>query len=256
MADDQYTRLAAEHLPEELAERWTALLRPCIRLRPAKADEQNVAATLGGNPELPAGYAWPEWPERGPLSFVASVNCAALPSEGLSEHFPQDGTLLFFYYDAFIAESQVLYVAENTPVSPADPPQGVEIFMRVDLVGKVEQSAPDNWLPEVRRVLLGDDRAWPHPRDTPQELKPFLRAFARQRTEIGHQIGGHAMPIQGPVEHEIAKDDAESWVLLAQIDSDEDAEMSWGDTGALYWLIRAEDLAARRFDQVRTTIQC
>ena len=33
MTDEQYSRLAAKHLPGELAPRWTALLRPCVRLR-------------------------------------------------------------------------------------------------------------------------------------------------------------------------------------------------------------------------------
>ncbi|MFH8517080.1 DUF1963 domain-containing protein [Streptomyces gelaticus] len=56
-------------------------------------------ATLGGSPDLPAGVGWPEWPGHGPLSFIASVRCAALPREGLAEQFPQDGTLLFFYFD-------------------------------------------------------------------------------------------------------------------------------------------------------------
>ncbi|WP_409375210.1 DUF1963 domain-containing protein [Streptomyces justiciae] len=31
--------------------------------------------------------------------------------------------------------------------------------------------------------------------------------------------------------------------------------MMWGDEGTLYWLIRADDLAARKFDQARLVIQ-
>ncbi|MFF8196557.1 DUF1963 domain-containing protein [Streptomyces bobili] len=102
-------------------------------------------------------------------------------------------------------------------------------------------------------------------------MKAFLRAFGRLRTRTGHQIGGHAIPVQGPVEYEIAngalgsthswgdkahEQEAERWVLLAQFDSDSDAKMEWGDAGTLYWLIRPEDLAAHRFGQVRLTVQC
>ncbi|MEV0223952.1 DUF1963 domain-containing protein [Streptomyces sp. NPDC050704] len=142
----------------------------------------------------------------------------------------------------------------------------------MDLTAEMEQSAPDLWLPQTRQVLLGDGRHWPHHlRETPAELKPFLRAFGRLRTRVGHQIGGHAVPIQGPVEYEIANgalgsmhawgdqshdQEAERWVLLAQFDSDSDAKMEWGDVGALYWLIRPEDLVAHRFGQVRLTVQC
>lgn len=284
MTDERYSQLAAEQLPGDLAQRWTALLRSCIRLRRA-ADSEQAVATLGGSPDLPAGVGWPEWPGHGPLSFIASVRCAALPREGLAEQFPQDGTLLFFYFDgqadedAFVsaddpetwAGAQVLYVPENTPGFSTDVPQDLEAFPRVDLTADAEESAPDMWLPQTRQALLGDSRHWPHPRETPSELKPFLRAFARLRTRIGHQIGGHAVPVQGPVEYEIANaalgsihswgdhpldQEAERWVLLAQFDSDKDAKMTWGDTGTLYWLIRPEDLAAHRFDRARLTVQC
>ncbi|MEV1065264.1 YwqG family protein [Streptomyces sp. NPDC050263] len=284
MTDERYSRLAAEHLPGDLAQRWTALLRPCIRLRRAVDGERTVAA-LGGHPELPAGADWPEWPGHGPLSFIASVRCAALPREGRAEQFPQDGTLLFFYFDgrtaadAFVsavdpetwAGAQVLYIPADTPVFPADTPPESEAFPRVDLTADTEQSAPDRWLPQSRKALLGDSRDWPPPREIPAELKPFLRAFERLRGHMGHQIGGHAVPVQGPAEYEIAyaalggvspwgdrphDEEAERWVLLAQFDSDSDAKMTWGDAGALYWLIRPEDLAAHRFDQARLTVQC
>ena len=78
MSDGPYSRLADEHLPGDLAQRWTSLLRPCVRLRRADAGG-HVAAVLGGSPHLPVGAAWPEWPEHGPLAFIASVRCAALP---------------------------------------------------------------------------------------------------------------------------------------------------------------------------------
>lgn len=283
MIDEQYSRLAEEHLPGDLVPRWTALLRPCARLRTAEAGER-IVAVLGGEPGLPEGAAWPEWPGHGPLSFVASVRCAALPRDGLAEEFPRAGTLLFFCFDGpadedvFVsvddpesrAGAQVLYVPENTPVLPSDTPPGLEAFPRVELGAVAGQSAPDLWLPQARRALLGDTRHWPHPRDTPAGLKPFVRAFTRLRTRIDHQIGGHAVPVQGPVEYEVANatcggthawgdapldQEAERWVLLAQFGSDGDARTTWGDEGALYWLIRPEDLAARRFDRARLTVQ-
>ncbi|NEB00994.1 YwqG family protein [Streptomyces sp. SID13726] len=284
MNDKRYSGLAAEHLPGDLAQRWTALLRPSVRLRRAADGEQTVAV-LGGNPELPAGVDWPEWPGHGPLSFVASVRCAALPREGLAEKFPKEGLLLFFFYDGQVDEdafvspddpetwvgAQVLYVPENTPVSPTETPPELEAFTRVELSAVAEQSAPDLWLPQARQALLGDSRHWPHPRDTPAELKPFLRAFGRLRTRIGHQVGGHAAPVQGPVEYDLASaelggthawgdqlldQEAERWLVLAQFDSDSDAKMTWGDEGTLYWLIRPEDLAAERFDRARLIVQC
>lgn len=247
-------------------------------------DGEQIVASLGGNPELPAGVGWPEWAGHGPLSFVASVRCAALPREGLAEQFPQEGILLFFFFDGQVDEdvfvsadnpetwagAQVLYVPENTPVHPTEVPPELEAFSRVELTADIEQSAPDLWLPQVRQALLGETRPWPHPRETPAELKSFVRSFGRLRTRIGHQVGGHAVPVQGPVEYDIANavlggmhawgeqpldQEAERWVVLAQFDSDSEAKMAWGDEGTLYWLIRPEDLAGQRFDQARLTVQ-
>ena len=44
--------------------------------------------------------------------------------------------------------------------------------------------------------------------------------------------------------------EARRWRLLAQFTGDEHARMSWGNGGMIYFWIREEDLAARRFDQV------
>ncbi|MFG3406624.1 DUF1963 domain-containing protein [Streptomyces sp. NPDC048142] len=70
--------------------------------------------------------------------------------------------------------------------------------------------------------------------------------------------------MQNPVKVEIAEavldseaswddprlsEEASRWVLLAQFDSDDAADMMWGDGGALYWLIRPENLAERRLER-------
>lgn len=80
-----------------------------------------------------------------------------------------------------------------------------------------------------------------------------------------HQVGGYATPMQGPVEYEAAiatlgggirgenphvlteqaRLTQARWTLLAQIDTDDRAEMMWGDCGALYWLTRRKEMTAR-----------
>jgi uncharacterized protein YwqG len=49
---------------------------------------------------------------------------------------------------------------------------------------------------------------------------------------------------------------AADWRLLLQVDSDDAAGMMWGDVGRIYYWIRAQDLAARRFDQAWLILQC
>ena len=62
---------------------------------------------------------------------------------------------------------------------------------------------------------------------------------------LGRMTDGDAVAAEEP-----------AWVLLTQFDSDRTANMMWGDVGRLYWMIRPEDLAARRFDQALFTWQC
>jgi uncharacterized protein YwqG len=49
---------------------------------------------------------------------------------------------------------------------------------------------------------------------------------------------------------------ADEWQLLLQLDSDDRADLMWGDGGMLYFWIRAQDLAERRFEMVWMTLQC
>ncbi|GGV89076.1 hypothetical protein GCM10015535_41870 [Streptomyces gelaticus] len=119
----------------------------------------------------------------------------------------------------------------------------------MDLTAAPSKVPPALWLPQARQAPLGDTRHWPHPRNTPAELKPLVRAFGHLHTRTDHQIGGHAVPVQGPVAYEIANatlgsmhpwegrpldQEAERSVLLAQFGRDSDARTNLGDEGTLY----------------------
>ncbi len=212
------------------------------------------------------------------------MRCAALPREGLAEEFPRDGTLLFFSFDGqaddevFVSlddpatrvGARVLYIPENTPVLPAEPPPVVEACPLVELGAARGRAPRPCGCPRPGEPCSATIASGRNPRDTPAELKPFIRAFRRLRTLVGHQIGGQAVPVQGPVEYEIANAthggahawgdepldrEAERWVPLAQFAGDADAKATGGDEVVLYWLIRPEDLAAHRFDQARLIVQ-
>ena len=49
---------------------------------------------------------------------------------------------------------------------------------------------------------------------------------------------------------------AHDWRLLLQLDSDETAEMMWGDSGMLYYWIRQQDLRALDFSNTWLVLQC
>lgn len=47
----------------------------------------------------------------------------------------------------------------------------------------------------------------------------------------------------------------QDWMLLLQLDSDEELGAMWGDLGRLYFWIRREDFAAGNFDDVWCFLQ-
>jgi uncharacterized protein YwqG len=49
---------------------------------------------------------------------------------------------------------------------------------------------------------------------------------------------------------------AEDWLLLLQVDSDDDAGMMWGDSGRLSFWIRKQDAASNDFTKVWMVLQC
>ncbi|MEJ2856314.1 MULTISPECIES: YwqG family protein [unclassified Saccharothrix] len=280
--------VARRHLPPAVAERWTSLIRPGVRLRVRDGGRQ--VGHLGGEPLLPADVAWPEWEGEGSLNFVASIDCGRLPANSVDIALPDSGTLLFFYYDpesAYLdntphrpptvgawdpetqAGARVLYVPADAEVVEHDTPLDIEPYDYAPLVATVEATGPDWYHPEFRalcRDLSEDDLDF---LDDHRNGNDFARALRSLRSHPSHQVGGHALPIQNPAETDVAQselgpgvawesvvEEARRWTLLAQIDSDQEADLRWGDVGTLYWLIRPEDLAARDFGAARFTWQC
>ena len=214
------------------------------------------------------------------MNFVAALDCASLPH--LPElSLPDSGALLFFYYDGAYpgrpavvlsddpqsqAGARIAYVPSGTPTSLRPTPDGITAYRKVALRAAVVSTAPSydhftvySAFPEM------DQEGVDHPVCSDEFVDALDLGY-----HFGHQLGGYALPIQGPVEFEVAQAalggvdwrspelpaEAARWRLLAQFTSDQRAGMMWGDVGTLYWLIKPEDLIAQRFDNALFTWQC
>ena len=76
-----------------------------------------------------------------------------------------------------------------------------------------------------------------------------------------HHLGGWAKEIQGDARPSSAIRGEEEWDLLMQLSSDSPLKQEglgwmWGDGGIVYFWIKRDDLAARRFDGVWCGFQC
>ncbi|MCH7230336.1 DUF1963 domain-containing protein [Glycomyces sp. L485] len=279
MTDTQeLSALADQHLPPEVAARWKGLLKPAVQFDWA-AGSDPVAARLGGEPELPIGQAWPQWDGHGPLTFIAAFECAQIAIEGFP--LPEDGRLLFFYFDGQVDDGEetvgafepgtrggarVLYVPADVEVECRQAPAPLKPYQRQLLRAGSVTTAPEPGGARIAAVF-GDRaaRGAGHPLDA----AAFTEAvYDELSVSVCHQVGGYPSSVQRPVEYEavaaevpggsgrVEYRDADRWLLLAQIDSDEASGMMWGDVGTLYWLIQEPDLAAGRFDRAVFTWQC
>jgi uncharacterized protein YwqG len=292
-SEAQLVELAHHHLPPALAQRWTALIRPGMELHAAGPGEQRVGQ-LGGLPSLPDDMAWPVWDGEGSLGFIASIDCAQLPPGAFDIAIPDSGTLLFFYFDSSdgifdpdqppktvgvwdpssLAGAQVIYIPAGTPITERAAPSDITAYEFVPLSATPIFTGPD-WSHSGFRAachdLPAEDRAF---LDDHANGDNFVNALRELAPLKWHHIGGHALPVQDAVEYEVAQaqlgvqspfddqtiralhEEAQHWTPLLQIDSDDEAEMSWGDLGTLYWLIRPDDLASQKFESASFTWQC
>ncbi|MBE1492078.1 YwqG family protein [Plantactinospora soyae] len=275
----QFRRAATESgVSEDESARFADLLR--FRIRAGDQSDGVRVGQFGGMPHLPAGMPWPSVSPGAPLAFMASLDCAALPRiAGFA--LPEAGSLLFFlsptaaFESCSVADEQkfarVVYVPAGVETAAAEPPvdehddeplSGPEhvLFARVEvnLPGWLE------WAEDVR-----SDFQKHLTRDMPRcaELTALVqRLWPVGQSWIGDDlvIGGYSVSAQNSPETQLVDDEEahlppgperayrweeaehrvrREWVPLAQ----------FAVPGEEYvngrFLIRHEDLAARRFDR-------
>jgi uncharacterized protein YwqG len=279
------------HVDQDLA----GLARPCFRVRRTLVDEKDIAVAaskLGGFPDLPAGFVWPEVTSRRKheaMEFVAQIRLSDLPRP-LPEPVPQDGLLSFFTH---WSEGRVFYFPEGTsllrtagPNAPIEPaPRGFWQNLRTGFTGKAGRrayrAATVSFEPAVSPAdgtssLVGQLKLSEVDAETYIELCEASWDSGSGDDVVKHQMFGHATTVQNemelgcnfqrlqekprwdlPPEQVIAA--ARDWVLLLQLDSDDSSKgpgWMWGDLGIVYFWIHREDLARRAFDRAIAIEQC
>lgn len=259
---EEFAALARAHLPQSLADRWISLLRPAIEFSyPTEpVDPGSVALRTGGDPWLPDDVPWPKVEGYGPLIFTADMDCAAVAAAGGVESLPTKGHLLFFfgghpdrYPERWMGRDSRRWTAWEQGRVIYVPP-GVERKPR----RSPEEPDPDEWLDPIERLECGARLVSTPPPSVVFELCDDDFESAVNDGRDYRYTGGYPNPCQGPVELEAAAaalgdgiettdarviEEAGHWRLLYQ-EAWDAADM------VVYWMIREDDLAARRFDRV------
>ena len=282
-------RRIVENNLESMAEQLINSAKLSVRLIPKAAPEGDPMHfdSFGGAPELPASLSWPLNRNGRPLMFLGQIQLSNLAGFDIPAECPRKGRLYFFcdgieggdfprlgYKPETKQGWRVLYEPDESlelnAVEPPDELSAREIFPCVVLT-----PTQDITLPATRSIGLSA---------LPEMNQDTWERFLALRNEIGpdaprHRMFGHPDAIQGCMqrmaqfisngailpkgvysyyEHPRAAElmpGAHDWILLLQIDSENDW-VYWGDAGSLYFWIKRSDLAERRFQNVWFFMQC
>ena len=239
---------------------------------------------LGGEPLLPEGFSWPHSNTR-ELDFLLQIDLSEIAQLNSSSLLPKSGVLSFFYdienqpwgFDPTQLDGfKVEYFAESSLRSRKSPQGTLKIpefglsFMQI-----MTMPDPSNWT----ITNLQNKGLWTEA--DRENYFDFLDVYNSQihlRKCPNHWLLGHSTNVQGDMQLEAQlvsngcycgdatgyndprrktlESGAEDWQLLLQLDSDESAELMWGDCGLLYFWIRNDDLANCRFSQTWMSLQC
>jgi hypothetical protein len=229
-----------------------AVLKPAIALHTRDATPSDVAVgatRVGGEPDLPPSVPWPTG-EEGPLLFVLQVDLAQAAPLDLEQRLPPDGLLLVFT-DRWAQDVRVLHVAAGEPLERrgwAPTIRGPYVARGVDLRGELQPPPPDSAFvgDETAIVELDSDEhdAWWD--DVWLDWRERSRPGAAGECGI-HQLLGYTAAER----HEEQGADEE---VVVGFDSDDRADMQWGDVHTVWVLLSQSDLAARAWDRVRAAM--
>jgi len=267
------------------------VMKPTILLNPEATEMDAMGlgeSRLGGDPDLPDDVVWPEYKGR-PLTFIAQINLADVAPFAAAKELPAQGWLWFFYdadeqpwgFEEQAGCSRVIYRESGTLVRrqrPATPPGYVSEFEAPESFSPCrvkfeEYESIRSQIDEVRGELgidpglfdkfeeyldeeFNDDEG----SENPWSERSLLRGFPDQvQGDLGEECTmtvNHLLGLPAPQREEDFRSLECEWNLLLQVGSEDKCDMMWGDVGCLYFMIRDEDLAARRFDRHWLVLQC
>ena len=267
--------LLEEHGLTEYAADATSLLRPSIAMFSHQVDnEQQIAigaSKLGGLPDLPPDMQWPYYHDR-PLYFVAQINFAEVAAYDVEKVLPSSGVAYFFYDDTWYEDNlttmfnlgrTLFFEGDLSLLKRTDAPYSV-VWPACSVSFKNDMTLP----PGQSWKWFDNSEAYTrlNTQDTYSEVAWVMSILADGESPR-HRLSGHHDPVQVNVfaeaQRELTKEasweeadeQTPTWTLLLQIDSDNNANMMWGDVGTLYFCIKNDALHNRHFDETIVVFQ-
>jgi uncharacterized protein YwqG len=243
------------------------------------AGKRHSTSKFGGLPAIAPDFQWPSV-EGVPMAFVAQICLADISATPDLNDLPREGYLHFFfdvdqmdrsYYKDGFEGNRVVYDSNPTACPLLEPPIGAQRYQEKTVIPQLGPS-----FSSFQRL---GHRDW----DLPLEVHDLRVQLQGQYLPYGprHQMGGYPDPIQNDNMEIYAQEDFEKiepqldvadnvlryrkpairlessdWLLLLQLDSDQETSMEWADVGILYFWIRRDDLRKRDFSKTWLSLQC
>ncbi len=274
-----YAALTANNLDQHKPQ-FDALMKDTIRYNLTSiADYNDVkpgSSRIGGTPDLPEEISWPADNNGNYLSFIAQLDLSEIKPFDTHQVLPDTG-YLYFFFDANQAMGG--YSMEEKHLFRVIYYNGAEQDLRFpDFPESLDESAQFSPCALSCETAISMPYKWG---------KAFAFLSSEEKDTYGQQIWkdaeinktlGHADILQGEMEefcqivthkeftgdfskfsgpeYPTLKEDAKDWLLLLQIDSNqENAGMMWADLGRLYFWIRKQDLEKKNFDNCWCVLQ-
>jgi uncharacterized protein YwqG len=259
------------------------MLKQSMRIRTVEESEIVIMtgeSKLGGLPDLPVGKDWPRTRAGKPMAFVAQLNFTELPDFAGTMLLPSRGILFFFYEPSQgdwgtapeVSDRWTTFLIDNPQANlrKTVPPEDLAPEFRFSSC-KVKFSKELTLPPldsfEFEAMKLGDEfqedyfdllNALSSIQGGTDE-EPVHRLFGfpdqiRRNVGLDAEMGRTGLyegsgPFMSDAQSLKVEREARKWLVLLQVDSDPLSEMTWGNYGRLYFLIRGEDLRAFDFSR-------
>jgi uncharacterized protein YwqG len=287
--EEELRKSIAEVGLAHISEKIVSAAKPAILIELMESEDAKIAigdSKIGGNPDLPSGYKYPQWKNR-PMGFVGQMNLASASQFDIENLLPKEGVLSFFY-DFY--EQPWGYDPEELGFSKVEYfPPSVQLIrqeitaeeIRLKCSGVLfSASLTVPFSGSQSYAVLQNQYKFNHEEEKEYwDLPSQMLINYRQTASIAHHhLLGHSYNIQGDMQLEaelvtnglycgdpsgyndpkakILEPLSGQWQLLFQLDSDDIGDFMWGDGGMLYYWIRQSDLMNRKFENHWMTMQC
>jgi uncharacterized protein YwqG len=254
------------------------LIRPKIDFELTHSSDTKIKigqSKIGGRPDLINKNNWPTTNADKFLSFIGQLNCEEVANYDKENLLPKNGLISFFY----CADQEAWgFDPKDTDRFKVIFTENKEELQRIDFPKDLEEHSTfqPNEININRSLSLP---GWEHDSINGILSDEETNNYIEVSDAAENQIFGYANCVQGPMELDCQlvtnglycgdptgyndprrkelESEKDDWVLLLQIDSDEDnAGMMWGDVGKLYYWIRKQDLKKMKFEKSWFILQC